>query len=193
MMAPMEGETADVGYGPAQRGFNRHRCEARRMVIYETDVPGVGKRFEVEIGDEERFVVVIHHDGKRELFRREDPDADAEKLFDLTSKQANRVATALEGADFQPLDIDAADIPLGGAIMEWVEVPEDSPLVGNTLQAAEIGERTGATIAAIQRGDETIGSPRAGTTLHGGDILVALGSREQQQALQTLLEAGELD
>jgi TrkA domain protein len=159
------------------------------MVIYEGDVPGVGKRFEVETGDEERLVVIVHHDGKRELFRRDHPDADAEKLFDLTSGQAREVATVLEGAEFQPLDLESADLPLGEAMMEWVEVGADSPVAGETLEAARIGERTGATIAVIQRDGETIGSPGAETAIEAGDILVVIGSREQQSALESLLEA----
>lgn len=163
------------------------------MVIYEADVPGVGKRFEVETGGDERLVVIVHHDGKREIFRRKGEDADAEKLFDLSSSQANEVATVLEGADFQPLDLDDADIPLGEAIMEWVEVPDDSPLSGQTLADAQIGERTGVTIAAIQRGDETLASPGAGEVLSAGDILVIIGTRSDQQAFQSLLESGSVN
>lgn len=163
------------------------------MVIYEADVPAVGKRYEVETGDEERLVVIVHHDGKRELFRREDPDADAEKLFDLTSKQANEVATVLEGADFQPLALEDVDVPLGEAILEWVEVPDDSPVADETLNSARIGELTGATIAAIQRDDETLASPGADTLIESGDIFVVIGSREQQQALRTLVETGSVE
>lgn len=163
------------------------------MVIYEADVPGVGKRFEVETGDSERLVVIVHHDGKREIFRREDPEADAEKLFDLSSKQAREVATILEGADFQPLDLEDADLPLGEAMMEWVEVPESSPIAGKTLQDVQVGERTGVTVAAIQRESETLASPRADTVLNPGDILVVIGSRSDQQAFQSLLETGSTD
>jgi len=163
------------------------------MTIYEADVPGVGKRFEVEAGDDERFVVIVHHDGKREIFRRDGPDADAEKLFDLSSSQANEAATVLEGADFQPLDLDDADIPLGEAIMEWVEVPDDSPLAGQSLQDASIGERTGVTIAAIQRGDETLASPGGEDAFDVGDILVVIGTRTDQQAFRSLLETGSVE
>ncbi len=163
------------------------------MVIYEADVPGVGKRFEVETGGDERLVVIVHHDGKRELFRREGEDADAEKLFDLSSSQAQEVATVLEGADFQPLDLDDADIPLGEAIMEWVEVPDDSPIAGETLETARVGERTGATVAAIQREGETVANPGAADVITPGDILVVIGSRTEQGAFESLLETGSVD
>lgn len=163
------------------------------MTIYEADVPGVGKRFEVETGSDERFVVIVHHDGKREIFRRDGADADAEKLFDLSSSQASEVATVLEGADFQPLDLDDADLPLGEAIMEWVEVTEDSPLTGQSLRDARVGERTGVTIAAIQREGETLASPGGDDELVAGDILVVIGARTDQQAFQSLLETGSVE
>jgi TrkA domain protein len=163
------------------------------MTIYEADVPGVGKRFEVETGGDERVVVIVHHDGKREIFRRDSPDADAEKLFDLSSSQADEVATVLEGVDFEPLDLDDANIPLGGAIMEWVEVPEDSPLAGRSLRDADIGERTGVTIAAIQRGDDTLASPGGDDAFAAGDILVVIGARTDQQAFRSLLETGSVE
>lgn len=160
------------------------------MVIYEADVPGVGKRYEVETGDDERLVVIVHHDGKRELYRRPHPDADAEKLFDLSSKQAHETATVLQGADFQPLDLDDVDVPLGGAVMEWVEIPDDSPLVGQTIAESELRQQTGATVAVIQRDEDTIASPRPDTTLKPGDILVVIGSREEQQTFRNLIETG---
>lgn len=163
------------------------------MVIYEADVPGVGKRYEVETGGGERVVVIVHHDGKREVFRRDDPDADAEKLFEFTAEQARKVATTLEGTDFQPLDLADVDVPLGGAVIEWTEVPADSPIAGATFADANIGQQTGVTVAAIQRGDETIGNPGADTTVEAGDIFVAIGSRVEQNALESLLEDGDVE
>lgn len=162
------------------------------MTIYEADVPGVGKRYEVETGGGERVVVIVHHDGKRELYRRPDPDADAEKLFELSAQQAREVATSLKGTDFQPLDLEDIDVPLGGAVIEWVEVPEDSPVAGETMSGVHLGKQTGVTVAAIQRQDETIGSPGADTTFEPGDILVAVGTRAEQNALQSLLETGSV-
>lgn len=163
------------------------------MVIYEADVPGVGKRYEVETGDTERLVVVVHHDGKRELFRREHPDADAEKLFEFPSGVSREVVTALQGIDFQPLDLDDVDMPLGNAIMEWVEVPDDSPLAGESIQAAQLRQKTGATVAAIQRGEDTLASPKPGTRLQPGDILVVIGTRAEQKAFESLIDTGSVD
>lgn len=163
------------------------------MVIYEADVPGVGKRYEVETDAEERLVVIVHHDGRRQIFRRGHPDADAEKLFDLSAGAAREVANVLQGADFQPLDLDDVNVPLGDAIIEWVEVPADSPIAGQTIGDAQVRQQTGATVAAIQRDDETLGSPTPDTVLTPGDILVVIGSRTEQKALQSLLETGSTE
>lgn len=163
------------------------------MTIYEADVPGVGKRYEVETGGGARVVVIVHHDGTRELYRRADPDADAEKLFEFSAQQAREVATSLKGTDFQPLALEDIDVPLGGAVIEWVEVPEDSQVAGETMAGVQLGKQTGVTVAAIQRDDETIGSPSADTTLEPGDILVSIGTRAEQNALQSLLETGSVE
>jgi hypothetical protein len=60
------------------------------MTITESDLPGVGKKFEVDLGDGESLVVLIHNTGKREIYRRPDPDADSEKLFEFTDELAVR-------------------------------------------------------------------------------------------------------
>lgn len=160
------------------------------MVIYEADVPGVGKRYEVESDGDERVVVIVHHDGRRELFRREQPDADAEKLFDLSAAASREVANVLQGADFQPLDLDDVEVPLGNAIIEWVEIPDESPVAGQSIEDAHLRKRTGATVAAIQRENETLGSPTPDTVLQSGDILVVIGTRADQKAFQSLIETG---
>jgi TrkA domain protein len=160
------------------------------MTVYETEVPGVGHKFELELGGSQRLVVVIHHDGKREVYLRPDENADSQRLFGLTGKQARQFGSILEGAYFQPVEMDDIQVPLGEAIIEWVELGEKSDIAGQTLRDARIRERTGASVIAIQRGPDTIANPQADTVVEAGDMLVTLGSREEQQALDSLL-AGE--
>jgi TrkA domain protein len=86
--------------------------------VYESDVPGVGRKFELELGGDASVVVGVHHDGRCELFRRDGPDADAEKVLDLKSEQANRLGSILEGAYFESVDANSLSVPLGEAIIE---------------------------------------------------------------------------
>jgi TrkA domain protein len=158
------------------------------MRVYESEVPGVGRKFELELTGETRVVVVVHHDGRCELFRRDGPDADGEKILDLKGEQATRLGSILEGAYFETVDVDSLSVPLGEAIIEWVEVGSASPVAGETLEASAIRRRTGTSIIAIQRGEDTLSNPPPDTTLEVGDLLVAVGTREEQAELAALVE-----
>ncbi|WP_255198126.1 cation:proton antiporter regulatory subunit [Halorarius litoreus] len=153
------------------------------MTVYETDVPGVGKKFELDLTGGARAVVLLHHDGRVELFRRDAPDADSEKLLDLTSQQSNHLGSILEGAYFESVDLDEISVPLGDAILEWVEVTDASPVAGETFADADIRAETGASVIAVQRDGETEPNPGPDTVIEAGDVLVSLGTREEQQAL----------
>jgi TrkA domain protein len=157
------------------------------MTVYETDVPGVGKKFEVEIGGDERLVVLLHHDGKREVFHKPDGDSDAECLFSLSGQLAREVGAILQGAYFQPVETDNVEVPLGEAIIEWLDVDGGSPLVDRTLAEAGVRKQTGASVIAVQRGGETIANPDPEETIAEGDILVTLGTREEQSAVESLV------
>ena len=158
------------------------------MRVYESEVPGVGRKFELELTGEKSVVVVVHHDGRCELFRREGPDADGEKILDLKGEQANRLGSILEGAYFESVDVDSLSVPLGEAIIEWVEVGPESPVAGTTLEESQIRAETGTSVIAIQRGEETLSNPGSETELEPGDLLVAVGTREEQAELAALVE-----
>lgn len=158
------------------------------MTIYEAEVPGVGHTFELELDGDERLVVIIHHDGKRDVYRRPDPDADSEHLFSLSAQQARRLGSILEGAYFQPVALDDVRVPLGDAIIEWYEVGTASEVAGETLAASGLREQTGVSVVAIQRGEETIPNPDPDERIAAGDTLVALGTREEQQAFGAIID-----
>jgi TrkA domain protein len=157
------------------------------MTVYETEVPGVGKKFEVEIGGGERLVVLLHHDGKRELFHKPDPDSDAQRLVSLSAPLARKVGAIIQGAYFQPVETDEVEVPLGEAIIEWLDVEAASPLAGQTLAETDLRQRTGASVIAIQRDSETIPNPGPDERIEDGDILVLLGTREEQSAVEALV------
>jgi len=149
------------------------------VTVYESDLPGVGKKHEIDLDDGSRLVVVTHNTGKREVFRRASEDADSEKLFELSDQLARQVGTILEGAYFQPVRTGNIETLLGGnTVLEWVDVAADSPLAGATLGETNVRQETGATILAVQRGEETIVNPGGETVVEAGDTLLAVGPRE---------------
>lgn len=161
------------------------------MTVYENDLPGVGKKHEVDLGDGSRLVIVTHNTGRREVFRRASPDADSEKLFELGDDLARTVGTVLEGAYYQPVTLEDVETALGAnSLLDWYEVPSASPLAGVTLAESDVRGKTGASVIAIERGEETIPNPGADEELAAGDTLVVIGTRESVAAFAELL-AGE--
>lgn len=148
------------------------------MTVYEADLPGVGKKFEVELDDGRRLVIVIHNTGRRELFVRADPDADAEKLFEVSDRLARQVGTILEGAYFQPIRTETIDTVLSDdTLIEWARVQSGSSLVGSTLAETRLRQELGVSVVAVQRGEETITNPGPETRIEADDTLVVLGSQ----------------
>jgi len=149
------------------------------MTVYENDLPGVGKKHEIDLGNGAQLVVVTHNDGHREVFRRETADSDSEKLFELSDTLARQVGTILEGAYFQPVESGDAGTLLGGDTrLEWVDVGPDSPLVGRTLGGSDVRAETGISVVVVERGDEVIASPGSDTAIRPDDTLVIVGSAE---------------
>lgn len=164
------------------------------MSIYETDLPGVGKKFEVELPEEDRIVVVIHHNGRRELFYKQAPDADGDKLFELPDRLARKLGSIIEGSYFQPVASPTIDTLLGGdTVLDWAEVEQGSPLDGRSLAECELRARTGASILAVRRAEQTFTNPDPDFQTEPGDTLIALGTREQIDALDTFVTRGEDD
>lgn len=158
------------------------------MTIYESDLPGVGKKFEVELEGEERLVIVTHNTGKREVFLKSDPDADSDKLFELPDRLARTVGTILEGAYFQPVQSDRVETMLSEeTFIEWYNVADDADIAGQTLEDARIRQRTGVSIVAIQRGEDVFAPPGPETVIEVGDTLVVVGEREDCTEFETLL------
>lgn len=158
------------------------------MDVSETDLPGVGKRFEVTLREGGVAVVVIHNSGRRELFYRETPDADGKELLDLTDQESRVVGSILEGAYFQPVTTDVPETVLGDSgILEWYTLESGDPFIDETLEEANIRERTGVTVIAVERGEEFITSPEAGFEMREDDVLITVGTRENQAELEELL------
>ncbi len=162
------------------------------MDVTETDLPGVGKKHELPLGDGRELVVVTHNTGKREVHVRPEPDADSERLLTLTDRQARTLGTILEGTYFQPVGSDEVETLLAeGTLLEWYRVDEGSPLAGETLESAGVGQTTGVTVVAIERDEEVIAGPGAGTALRAGDTLVVVGDREGCDRFEALLTGTE--
>ncbi|MFC6827071.1 cation:proton antiporter regulatory subunit [Halopelagius fulvigenes] len=159
------------------------------MTVYESDLPGVGKKHEVDLDDGGRLVIVTHNTGRREVFLRPDPDSDSEKLFELSDQLARQVGTLLEGAYFQPVQMQEIETRLGdGTVLNWVEVGADSPVAGKTLAESDFRNETGASVIAVERDEEVFASPGGDTRIRAGDTLVIIGRKDACEELEAYVE-----
>lgn len=156
------------------------------MRVRETHLPGVGTRYNLAFEHGGEFVIVIHNDGPRHTYWKTSDDADSEPLFELADSEARKVAEIFDGTYFHPIGEDL-DEALEGARIKWIHLPEESSLAGQSIDDAQIRTRTGVSIIAIQRGEQTVSNPRRDERLLGGDVIVAVGTDEQHAAFSELL------
>jgi len=142
--------------------------------IDEYDLPGIGRRFELSDASGNRVSVVVHHSGRRDLYAAGRKGAVASTLS-FTDDQARRLAAVLGGVYFKPAFVAQMEALIGGLLIDWVTLRDDSPAAGHSIADLEIRRRTRMTVAAILRGDVSLVSPEPTEVLAGGDRLVVIG------------------
>jgi voltage-gated potassium channel len=74
--------------------------------------------------------------------------------------------------------------------LEEVTVAPDAPVVGRTLREAQIRDRTGALVLALRDGSGTFSTnPSPDARLDGGQVLIAIGTQTELDALASLAGA----
>lgn len=158
--------------------------------IEETQLPGVGVRYEFRTSDGERVGVVHHRGGRREVFvcRADEPDTVAMSL-DLSDEEAHTlgemmgIATVVEKlADLQQ--------SVEGLAIDWLGVDPGTPYAGRTIGDARIRTRTGVSVVAVIR--DTTPFPAPGPEFHveAGDTLVVVGTPKGIESVTDILTAG---
>ena len=154
------------------------------MNVKESDLPGVGKKFTLDMDDTE-VIIIIHNTGRREVFTRANPDEDSEKVLEMSDKESRLFGSILEGAYFQPTKDDSIEATLtdDDNLLEWLTVEEGSSLVGKTLAEADIRDVYGVSVIAVQ-GEETVPNPEPDTVIEAGETLVLVGPEEGYDRLR---------
>jgi CPA2 family monovalent cation:H+ antiporter-2 len=81
---------------------------------------------------------------------------------------------------------------VNAASTETVQIPDDSPVIGQDLGGLDLRNKTGATVIAIIRDGETEVSPGANYRLKTEDTVVLLGSPESLEKAVDLFAPGDL-
>jgi TrkA domain protein len=160
--------------------------------LREARLPGVGVKYGFRLDAGGRISLILHNDGKRELywFRRADDD-EPSAVITLDDDEARQLGAVLGGAYQRPKIVEDLEMALGELSIEWVAVPDSSPLIGKTLAEAALRAKTGITIIAILREPEPVSGAQPNDVIQQGDTLVTVGRAGQYGAFHRMLDQGD--
>ncbi len=160
--------------------------------LQETRLPGIGTKFTIRTGEGSRLTVILHNDGKRELYHfRSGSDEEPRSVITLDDDEARQLGAVLGGAYERPKIVEDLEMALGELLIEWTSVPDSSPWIGKTLAEAEFRAKVGITVIAILREPEPISGALPHDVIKQGDTLVTVGKGGAYPAFQKRLAAGD--
>src|SRR5690606_18920136 len=148
---------------------------------------GIGKKYQIETEAGDHMVVVIHEDGRRELYRYDQEESESKCVMTLSDEESRQVAGIVGGLSYKPKAREAIEVAIGDVSIEWIKVSKDSPSIGKSIGELEVRKRTGASIiAAIKEGDSII-NPGPDYVMNADTTMVVAGKRNHIKLIKEIL------
>jgi len=154
--------------------------------IEEEDLPGIGKKFSLQTILGGRVVVVIHNEGRRDIYYHRNDSDDEPSGFTLTDEEARKVSSILGDAYFKTTPIMSVKQTLAED-SKALRIPKGSRVIGKKIHDLNVRKRTGASIVAIIRGEEILNNPSAKMVLKENDLLMVIGTAENVSKLESMV------
>jgi TrkA domain protein len=159
--------------------------------LIETRLPGIGVKYGFRMSEGGRLAIVLHNDGTREIyFFRHEQDDEPSAVIRLDDDEARQLGAVIGGAYERPKIVEDLEMALGELTIEWVPVPDDSPLIGKTLAECGFRAKTGITVIAMLREPEPVAGAQPSDIVQQGDTLVTVGKLGQYAKFRKLLAEG---
>ncbi|WP_435922389.1 cation:proton antiporter regulatory subunit [Paenibacillus sp. DYY-L-2] len=164
------------------------------MNLKETDLPGIGKKFVIETRSGEKLAIIIHDDGRRELYHFEEENReDSISMVTLDDDEAKYISAIIGGVTYQPTALENIEVALGDLIIEWYRLEPNYKAIGKTIGELRIRQRSGATIiAVIEKNQKKHVNPGADLLLTADALVVVIGERLHQQQIRHILMNGSV-
>jgi len=147
------------------------------LEVRERDIPGVGMRYEIDLDGRQTVMVLLHTNGRREIYRRDtDESDDFEPMFNLSDAQARTLGLFLVGAYYQPIATKFGQESSSGRYVDWYAVDSGTPLDGVERGTVPFSEEFGVTLLAVERDDAVHSTVDDAFTFAAGDSLIVLGT-----------------
>lgn len=157
-------------------------------IIKESDLIGIGKKFQIDTASGEKMAVVIHDDGRRDMyhFDENDPEEIVSSIT-LNDAEARQIAAIVGGMSYLPKALEKVEMALDELHIEWVKIQDDCKSIGKTIAELKIREITGATILAFASKHVQKINPGPDDMITAHMTLVVAGERKQVNDLKQLL------
>ena len=155
------------------------------MNVREIELPGIGYKFEIATENEDKMVIVVHDDGRREIYHFDSDDPD-EVICNVTLNvlEARQIAGILGGLAYKPKALETVDFAFDDMIIEWYQVEPNAPAVNKTIGEIDIRNNFGVTVIAIRKkSTKKSHNPGPDTVIEVGDTLIFSGERNQIKKL----------
>lgn len=156
-------------------------------VVRESDLIGIGKKFQIETEAGDNMVVVIHDDGRRELYRHDDDDNETRCVMTLSDEESRQLAGIIGGLSYKPKALETIEVALDDLRIEWYKVEATSDGVNKTIGELGVRQKTGASIIAAIKDSETKINPGPEYMIEPGATLVIAGKAKHIKLLKELL------
>jgi TrkA domain protein len=158
--------------------------------LRETRLPGVGVKYALPLHGGGRLSVIMHNDGRREVYVFRSGDDEPRAVFSLDDHEARQLGAVIGGAYERPKIIEELEMALGELQIEWIPVPDASPCIGKSLAECEFRRKVGVTVIAILREPESISGAQPDDVVKQGDTLVTVAKAGRYAEFRRVL-AGE--
>jgi len=150
--------------------------------VSESELPGVGARFDFTTDNGEQLGVVVHRTGRRDVafYDKDDPDA-CRAMVHLEEHEARDLAELLGGGRLSDEVARLRHL--------WLTVEPGSAWAGVTLRESEVRSETGVSIVAIIRDGEASPSPGPDDLFEVGATVFAVGMPDGLEVLSERLSS----
>lgn len=160
--------------------------------IREITLPGIGQKFEIITRGGDKLVVIVHDDGRRELyhFYHDDP-SESISMVSLSDSEARQVSAILGGSVYKPKALESMDVIFDDLVIEWYKIERESWCIGKSIGELEVRKKTATSIVALIGADQSkIINPGPDHILRAGMTVVVMGERPQIQSFKRLIANG---
>jgi TrkA domain protein len=150
------------------------------MKIRESELPGIGCKFEMITKNDEKIVIVIHDDGRREIYLFDTDHEEVTSNIAFSDTEARQMAAILGGMTYKPKALETIEMAFAGLVIEWFKVEPGARAEGKTIGQLDIRNHYNVTVISILKNNmkEMLNvGPEA--VIAKGDTLVISGEREQ--------------